>query len=64
MINLEEIIFYILLVDAIGANIIAWFFQKWYKKNVKSLAKYFPATKGWTAWYLILVLLIGYLIYK
>ena len=42
----EAIIYYIILIDAIGANITAWFFAKWYKKNMsKGLAKHFPASK-------------------
>jgi hypothetical protein len=56
----EAIIYYIILIDAIGANITAWFFAKWYKKNMsKGLAKHFPASKGWCLWYLILVIWVG-----
>ena len=64
VINIELIIFYILLVDSIGANIIAWFFQKWYKEQSAWLWKHLPATKAWAAWYLVLVLWIGYLLYR
>ena len=64
VIGVEGIIWYILLIDSIGANIMAWFFSKWYKKKSKGVLKHFPATKGWCAWYLILVLWIGYALYR
>jgi hypothetical protein len=63
MINIINIIFYVLLIDSLGANIMAWFYPTWYKKNYKGLVKHFPATKGWCLWYLVLVLFIGYLIF-
>jgi hypothetical protein len=63
-ISLEAIIFWILLIDSIGANITAWFFPTSYKKNIsKGIVKHFPVSKGWCLYYLILVLFIGYLIY-
>ena len=43
-----------------SANIMVWFFPKWYEKKFKNVSKYFPASKGWCLWYLILVLWIGY----
>jgi hypothetical protein len=60
MVSIEAIIFYLILIDSIGANVTAWFFANWYKKNVRWWNKHFPATKGWALWYLILVLWIGY----
>jgi len=60
-ISVVEIIFYILLIDSIGANLVAWFDGKWYAKNFRIFSRWFPATKGWTAYYLILVLFIGWL---
>ncbi len=62
MVSLEVVIFYLLLVDSISINIIAWFFPSWYKKNTKNWYKYFPPSKGWAIWYLVLVLWIGYLL--
>jgi len=62
--NLEAFIWYILLVDSIGANILALCCAKWYKKNYKGFYKHFPPTKGWCAWYLILVIWIGFLLYR
>lgn len=61
--SIEAIIFYILLADAINANIIAWPGNEWYKNHFKILSRFFPLTKGWVTLYLILVLFIGYLIF-
>ena len=66
--NLEAILFYIILADSITANILVWFggkkYNKWYNKTFKWWAKRFPATKGWLGWYLLLVLWIGYTLYR
>ena len=56
-----EIIFYLLLIDSILANIIAWGNQEWYVRHFRVFSRYFPITKGWTSAYLILTLYIGYL---
>jgi len=59
------IIFYLLLIDAIGANVISWLgFRKWYQGNLSFFARYFPATKGWTTYYFVLVLFIGLIIHR
>ena len=63
MLGVREIIFYLLLLDSVMANLAAWFFSKEYKEKFKWFAKRFPASKGWCIWYLILVLWIGYLVY-
>jgi len=55
----ELIIFYLLLIDSIGANLIAWFGEKWYTKHFHFFARLFPAIKGWAFYYLILVIWIG-----
>jgi hypothetical protein len=60
----QVIIFYILLLDSLGANIVAWFGQKWYMDHFRPFAKYFPASRGWAAIYLILVLWIGSLVLR
>jgi len=56
---LEQIIYYLILLDSIGAVILSWCCQKWYKKNYKGIYKHFPATKGWCLAYFILVLWVG-----
>jgi len=63
--NIEAIIYYIFLLDSIVDNLVIWFFpnlNKWYKK--KWFSKYFPATKGWGLWYLILIIWVGYSLYR
>lgn len=64
--SIEVLIFYILLIDSIGANLVAWFGigEKWYLKNLRIISRYFPPSRGWTTYYLILVILIGLLIFK
>ncbi len=62
MLNFEAIIFYLFLLDSLGANIMVWFFPgfvKWYKKKWPSLFKHVPLTKAWVLLYLILVLWVG-----
>lgn len=58
--SLEAIIFYLLVIDSVGAVVISFCCAKWYKKNYKGFWKHFPATKGWAIFYLILVLWVGY----
>ncbi|MFQ5661691.1 MAG: hypothetical protein ACE5F2_00355 [Candidatus Paceibacteria bacterium] len=62
--SIEAIIFYLLLIDSIGANLLSWGGGRgWYQKNFNVFSRYFPATKGWTTFYLILVLFIGTLVF-
>lgn len=60
MVSFEAVIFYLVLLDAVGANILSWCCGKWYKKNYKGIYKHFPSTKGWAIAYLVLVLWVGY----
>lgn len=63
--SLEVIVFYVLLLDALGANVMAWGTDgKWYKKNFSFLSRQFPDTKGWSTYYLILVLWMGYMLWR
>lgn len=58
--NLESILFYVLLIDAIGANILAWSGgQRWWQRNMNFIARYMPLARGWTVYYLILVIIMG-----
>lgn len=57
--GVEAIIYYLVLLDAIGANVVALFFPRAFKSK-KGIWKHFPITKGWTIWYLILVIWVGY----
>ena len=58
--TLEEILWYLVFIDSVFTNLIIWFLPKWYEKKFKNVSKYFPTSKGWCLWYLILVLWIGY----
>ena len=62
--NPEAIIYYLVLADSLFANIGAWLFPGWYKKNFPGLSKYIPLTKGWAIVYLILIIWIGTLLAK
>ena len=62
MVDLYEVIYYILLVDSSAAVLVAWFGRGWYAKACFAFSKWFPATKGWTFTYLGLVLFIGHIL--
>lgn len=63
--NAGLIIFIILLFDSLGANIVTWGnLGKKYQKYFSLMSRYFPLAKGWTTYYLILVLFIGLLVYQ
>ena len=43
----EVIVFCVLLVDSLGANVMAWATDgKWYKKNFSFLSRHFPKGQG------------------
>jgi len=50
--SIEIIIFYLLFVDAIIANLMAWIGPHWYANRFRSLSRIFPMSKGWTTLYL------------
>jgi len=64
MVSVEVIIFYFLLLDSLGAVAVAWLGHDWYAKHFRIFSRYFPATKGWTFYYLVLVLWIGSILYR
>ena len=64
VVSFETVIFYLFLIDSIGANLVAFFCPKWYTKNYKGFVKLFPLTKGWTLFYLVLVLWVGSGLYR
>jgi hypothetical protein len=61
---IEVIIFYLLVIDSVGANLVAWFGEKWYTKHFRIFSRVFPAAKGWTMYYLILIMWVGFLLYR
>ncbi len=60
-----KIVFYLALLDVIFANIIAWsnLKEKYYKK-FPGVARYLPLAKGSTFYYLVLMIVIGYLLHN
>lgn len=57
---IESIIFYLLLLDALSANVFAWSGgDKWWRRNFAPIARHFPLSRGWTTYYLVLILLMG-----
>ncbi len=61
---IQSIIFYLLLIDSISANLLVWFGSDWYAKHLGLVTRLFPPAKGWALYYLLLVLWIGWLIYR
>ena len=61
--TVTQIIFWILLADSLIAGYVTWFGNRVYWNNMAFFKRFMPLTKGWTAWYLILVLFIGDIVY-
>lgn len=59
--TLKIIVFYLLLIDSLAVNFMAWFCQKWYEKKFPSFSRYLPLNRLWTGIYLGLVLWIGFI---
>jgi len=64
MVNIEAIIWWAVLLDSLGANTMAWCFPGWLKKNYRGIYKHLPLTKGWALFYLVMVLWVGYSLYR
>jgi hypothetical protein len=62
--SIEAIVFYILLIDAISANVMVRFGSDWYVHNFRTLSRWFPPAEGWALYYLALVLWVGSLLYR
>lgn len=59
------IVFFLLLIDSIGANLISWGGgERWWHRHFRILSRYFPLTRGWTTLYLVLVIFIGAILCK
>ncbi len=57
------VIFYLLLIDSIAANLMAWGGgKKWYHSHFRIMSRYLPMSKGWTTSYFVLVIFIGFLL--
>jgi hypothetical protein len=62
--SIEGIIFIVLLIDAIGANLVVHLGRDWYVRNLRTMSRWFPPAGGWAAYYLALVLWVGSLLYR
>ncbi len=60
---ITQIIFWFLLIDSLIGNYIAWTKYQEHFNKLQFFKRYLPISKGWMAWYLILVLFIGWLVY-
>ncbi|MBT4539393.1 hypothetical protein HOC32_03860 [Candidatus Woesearchaeota archaeon] len=61
---IEAIIYYLILLDVIIYNLLAWLDGKWYKKNFRLFSRQFPLTKGFGIYYFVLVLWIGLALWR
>jgi len=55
------VVFYLLLLDSVIVNILAWGYQGWYIKHFRTFSRWFPVARGWAGLYLALTLWIGFL---
>ncbi|MAH07925.1 hypothetical protein CMI38_06785 [Candidatus Pacearchaeota archaeon] len=62
--NIEALIFYGLLLDSFIANVFFWFAPGQYKKIAGKFHRHFPESKGWCAMYFVLVLWVGFGLYR
>ncbi|WP_442756119.1 hypothetical protein ACNHKD_05730 [Methylocystis sp. JAN1] len=62
--SIEAIIFFVLLLDAVGTNIVVHFGAEWYMQHFRTISRWFPPAEGWALYYLALVLWIGSLLYR
>jgi len=60
--SVEAIIFYILLIDSVVANLFVLLDGGWYTKHFRLMSRFFPLTLGWTLYYFVLVVWVGSLL--
>lgn len=61
----EKVVFYILLIDSLLVNLMVWSSHKsWYRRHLKTFSILFPLSKGWSSYYLLLVMLLGYILWR
>ena len=59
--SFEAILYYLVLVDAISAVVASWTsYGVRMNKRFSIFGHYFPVTKGWTTYYLVLVVWLGF----
>ncbi len=62
--NIEVIIFYLLLTDSVSAVLVVFFGEQWYNRHFRIFSRFFPPAKGWALYYLVLVLWAGSLLFR
>ena len=64
--SFEVIVTFVLLLDAIGANMVAWTpgGRTWFMQHARTFSRYFPITKGWALWYLVLVIWMLFMLHR
>lgn len=62
--SIEAIIFYLLVIDSVGCNLLVLLGRNWYTKHFRIFSRWFPPAEGWALYYLILVLWIGSLLLR
>ena len=63
--TIEAVVFYLLVLDSVSANLFAWGgANRWYIKHFRLVSQFFPLAKGWAFYYLVLVLWIGSLLWR
>ncbi|MEX1013791.1 MAG: hypothetical protein WDZ80_01355 [Candidatus Paceibacterota bacterium] len=64
--SLTLLIFYLFLIDALLANLFAFTKngKSWYQKNFSFISRHLPLAKGWTLYYLFVVLIFGCMLFS
>jgi hypothetical protein len=63
--NLEAIFWYLAIFDSVIGNLMIWFYPTFFNgKTWKHFHKLFPVAKGWGALYLVLVLWVGWILFR
>jgi hypothetical protein len=62
--SIEVVVFFLLLIDAVGANLMVYFGRDWYLQHFRTMSRWFPPAEGWALYYLALVLWVGSLLHR
>ena len=62
--NIEAVIWFAVMLDAVVTNLIAWFCPQWYKTKLPGLHRFFPLKKSWCLVYLALTIWLGFVLHR
>ena len=63
--SLETIVYFLLLFDAVFSNIVSWSgYGKELTNKYSIFKRYFPITRGWTSYYLLLTIWLGIALFR